>query len=280
MYHRISPPLSSDLDGYLNSTSLYQLNSRTVVKEGLINSDIVLVTAHPDDESMFFTPTILELTKHDYNNEFHLLCFSNGNYDGLGETRQREIHTAARYLDISSVKVLGFEDNITKLWETDDVAQTLTVELDEMQLFKPNLVLLTFDQNGVSDHPNHRSLYYGVQKYANDTVAQGGTGPIVLSLKSWPLIEKYSSFIWVNMQLLWKYIQETKLPTLINQKVPDLFPLQTESDSFTIYSDFNAWFVSLATMSYAHYSQIVWYRWIWIFLSKYMNSNELIRVSA
>lgn len=38
----------------------------------------LVVTAHPDDESMFFGPTILTLAQRP-NCEVHLLCLSNGN---------------------------------------------------------------------------------------------------------------------------------------------------------------------------------------------------------
>lgn len=39
---------------------------------------VLFVIAHPDDESMFFGPTILTLTQRP-NCEVHLLCLSNGN---------------------------------------------------------------------------------------------------------------------------------------------------------------------------------------------------------
>jgi N-acetylglucosaminylphosphatidylinositol deacetylase len=40
---------------------------------------ILFVTAHPDDESMFFLPTILDLK---YKFKINLLCLSNGDFDG------------------------------------------------------------------------------------------------------------------------------------------------------------------------------------------------------
>lgn len=41
-----------------------------------INDVILFVTAHPDDESMFFAPTILNLAKEGYS--IYLLCLSAG----------------------------------------------------------------------------------------------------------------------------------------------------------------------------------------------------------
>lgn len=39
---------------------------------------ILLVTAHPDDEAFFFTPTIVSILKHQPNSVISLLCLSSG----------------------------------------------------------------------------------------------------------------------------------------------------------------------------------------------------------
>eukprot|EP01043_Picozoa_sp_COSAG02_P095334 COSAG02_NODE_31709_length_528_cov_10.728868_1_plen_48_part_10 len=46
------------------------------------------MTAHPDDESMFFGPALL--CRHG-GQQVKLLCLSTGNADGLGETRKQEL---------------------------------------------------------------------------------------------------------------------------------------------------------------------------------------------
>ena len=84
----------------------------------------VIVTAHPDDECMFFAPTIATLRRHGV--EVHLLCLSTGmharlfgggscggcltwcddvsagagDYEGLGEQRQQELVDSAAVLGI------------------------------------------------------------------------------------------------------------------------------------------------------------------------------------
>lgn len=84
----------------------------------------VIVTAHPDDECMFFAPTIATLRRHGV--EVHLLCLSTGmrarlfgggscggcltwcddvsagagDYEGLGERRQQELVDSAAVLGI------------------------------------------------------------------------------------------------------------------------------------------------------------------------------------
>jgi len=39
---------------------------------------ILLLIAHPDDEAMFFAPTLLELTRPELGNHVKILCLSSG----------------------------------------------------------------------------------------------------------------------------------------------------------------------------------------------------------
>jgi len=39
---------------------------------------ILLLIAHPDDEAMFFAPTLLALTRPDLQNHVKILCLSSG----------------------------------------------------------------------------------------------------------------------------------------------------------------------------------------------------------
>ena len=61
-----------------------------------------LVTAHPDDEVMFFAPALLCLGE-----EFtiHILCLSTGDYDGLGAMRKLELTKACAQLGIPPERV-------------------------------------------------------------------------------------------------------------------------------------------------------------------------------
>lgn len=44
----------------------------------LQNKRICLLIAHPDDEAMFFAPTVLALTRPELGNHLKILCFSTG----------------------------------------------------------------------------------------------------------------------------------------------------------------------------------------------------------
>ncbi|KAG7884516.1 hypothetical protein KL938_001643 [Ogataea parapolymorpha] len=247
--------------------SLYELNQATVTEHSLSDADVIFVTAHPDDESMFFSPVIVELSKAKYNNALHLICFSDGNFDGLGETRQQELIRAASILGFQTHKTLDYVDNIHEEWDTSAIAATLAKELKELPLHKSKQILVSFDEEGVSGHPNHKSLYYGVQNYSKKHKLR------FFKLKSWPVAAKYSAFVITNVELIARLFKNCSaihkyLPSLVNY-IPD------QGQAIKIYANFNSWFLNLATMTYAHYSQIVWYRWLWIFLSRYMNCNEL-----
>lgn len=58
---------------------------------------VLLVIAHPDDECLFFGPTILKLTKSAHC-DFHLLCLSSGNHYKKGAQRKLELKVILSYL--------------------------------------------------------------------------------------------------------------------------------------------------------------------------------------
>jgi hypothetical protein len=68
----------------------------------LRNKRICLVIAHPDDEAMFFAPTVLGLANPDTGNHVKILCLSTGDAEGLGETRKQELKKSAKLLGLRS----------------------------------------------------------------------------------------------------------------------------------------------------------------------------------
>ena len=78
---------------------------------------ILLVTAHPDDECLFFAPTLLSLLEQQpivgaeksQAPEVFSLCLSTGNADGLGNIRKDELER--------SLDVLGIEKE--RRWVVD-----------------------------------------------------------------------------------------------------------------------------------------------------------------
>ncbi|KAG0592108.1 hypothetical protein KC19_1G225600 [Ceratodon purpureus] len=129
---------------------------------GKIN--VLLVVAHPDDESMFFGPTLLSLAQLGVYN-IRALCFSTGNADGLGSVRKSEMATACSVLKIPTENVdvvdhPALQDGFSSLWDQTVIVNLLrkTVEDHNVQ------VILTFDSHGISGHPNHRAVHSGVRE--------------------------------------------------------------------------------------------------------------------
>ena len=65
---------------------------------------VLLVMAHPDDETMFFGPTILNLSRQEETKVF-LLCLSTGDYRNKGLIRKRELYDACGILGIPEERI-------------------------------------------------------------------------------------------------------------------------------------------------------------------------------
>ncbi|XP_037057258.1 N-acetylglucosaminyl-phosphatidylinositol de-N-acetylase isoform X2 [Peromyscus leucopus] len=91
-------------------------------------SRALLVIAHPDDEAMFFAPTVLGLAR--LEQPVFLLCFSTGNYYNQGEIRKKELLQSCDVLGIPPPNVTiidnsEFPDDPRVQWDTERVASTL-----------------------------------------------------------------------------------------------------------------------------------------------------------
>lgn len=93
---------------------------------------ICLLIAHPDDEAMFFAPTILSLSRSELNNQIFILCLSSGDADGLGTIRKQELVASALQLGVTSkehVVVLEderFPDSMGRTWDAKEISKILT----------------------------------------------------------------------------------------------------------------------------------------------------------
>ncbi|XP_031131364.1 probable N-acetylglucosaminyl-phosphatidylinositol de-N-acetylase isoform X2 [Ipomoea triloba] len=125
---------------------------------GSLKRNVLLVIAHPDDESMFFAPTINYLTSKGHN--VHILCMSTGNADGMGDTRKQELYLAAATLKVSpqQVNILDhpdLQDGFGKIWNSDLLAGIVKEEVDGHSID----VVISFDNYGVSGHCNHCDVH-------------------------------------------------------------------------------------------------------------------------
>ena len=132
------------------------ISSRDFIKK-FENKKILIITAHPDDEVMFFTPLINSF-KHC---QFTLLCLSNGNSAGLGKIREKELENACKFLGINGLEIVNnksLEDGMDKFWNKEIVAQVITKTIEKSL---PDAIF-SFDEFGISMHPNHIAIRNGL----------------------------------------------------------------------------------------------------------------------
>ncbi|GAD96071.1 N-acetylglucosaminyl-phosphatidylinositol deacetylase, putative [Paecilomyces variotii No. 5] len=278
----------------------------------LYNKRICLLIAHPDDEAMFFAPTLLALTKPALGNHIKILCLSTGDADGLGHIRQKELQKSAMHLGLrseSDVFVVDnparFPDSMTKTWAESDISSLLA------SAFAPNLsstsstpsangsssrrkqntsdkdapfatidVLLTFDKHGVSNHPNHRSLYYGALAFLR-SLMKGKTGyscPVTLyTLSTTNILRKYAGVLDAPVTMFVGAMSNLRdvLGGSKIKKVKSSTGGSTAPGRLLFVSNVNQWLRAQGAMTKAHQSQMVWFRWGWITIGRYMVVNDL-----
>ncbi|OJJ51000.1 hypothetical protein ASPZODRAFT_55518 [Penicilliopsis zonata CBS 506.65] len=257
------------------------------------NKRICLLIAHPDDEAMFFAPTVLALTKPDLGNHLKILCLSTGNADGLGPIRKKELVQSALHLGVrneSDVFVVDdpkFQDSMLRMWKESDVSALLASAFAPEMIgasdptLNPNStptidVLLTFDQHGVSNHPNHRSLYHGAVHFIR-SLGKGKEGlacPVSLyTLTTTNILRKYAGVLDAPVTMFIgavKGIASSGVKQRGNGN-PEFPP------RLLFVSSVAEWLHAQSAMVKAHQSQMVWFRWGWITIGRYMTVNDLKR---
>lgn len=125
-------------------------------------------------------------------------------------------------------------------------------------------VLITFDATGVSSHPNHISLYHGARQFISSLTKNrsGWQCPVDLyTLSSINILRKYTSFLDAVVSMAIVTLQKSSKGT---HPSPLLF-LSGPGEVRTAQQ----------AMTNAHISQMRWFRWGWIGMSRYMVVNDL-----
>lgn len=122
---------------------------------------VLLLTAHPDDETMFFGPTLLALgqkySSDDYHIQLYIHCLSKGL--NCGNVRLEEMKKAAPLFQVSEERLLVDDLEDGQDWSVEDVAQRLARTVQRWKID----ILLTFDHGGVSGHKNHIQCFRGAE---------------------------------------------------------------------------------------------------------------------
>lgn len=215
-----------------------------------IGATNLLVIAHPDDESMFFGPTVLNIL--DLNKTLVILCMTTGDADGLGHIRVDEMsNVARRFGDMVSLSIINdtrIPDNMNADWNHSLIADYIELELSKKQ----NSIgtLITFDDYGISSHLNHRSLHKSVLEVKKRKTT---TNLNYYQLESVSLWRKYLGLL-------------DSVPTLLTSLFDDgTIRLALDSGKRD----------ELRKNLEMHASQMVWFRKLYMYFSRYMIYNEL-----
>ncbi|XP_037493180.1 probable N-acetylglucosaminyl-phosphatidylinositol de-N-acetylase isoform X2 [Jatropha curcas] len=205
--------------------------------------NVLLVVAHPDDESMFFSPTINYLISRGHN--LHILCLSIGNADGIGNIRKRELYKACAVLKVPFQK-----DGFGQVWDHKMLAKIIEEEVSSNDID----VIVTFDSYGISGHCNHRDVHHGVRKLVHENSR---------SIEAWELVStnilrKYSGSldVWLSMLSASKYSKRA-MHCLVNEQPHKSFHAMAE-----------------------HSSQWVWFRKLFVAFSSYTYVNTLRKIDV
>lgn len=136
-------------------------------------------------------------------------------------------------------------------------------------------VILTFDKHGVSNHPNHRSLYHGAVHFMRTLMKDkaGFASPVTLyTLTSLPIWRKYAGVLDAPLSMLQGAWSNVWTGLTGKKKKADDGPVR-----LLFVSSIGEWMTAQSAMVKCHQSQMVWFRWGWITIGRYMTVNDLKR---
>jgi N-acetylglucosaminylphosphatidylinositol deacetylase len=152
---------------------------------------------------------------------------------------------------ISNLLTTGFAPNMTSVSPKE--APQATVD-----------AIITFDAHGVSGHPNHKSLHDGAHAFLKALMHRhsGWECPVKLyTLTTTSIFRKYLSLVDAPATIIGAILRKKQLGDF---PTPLLF-----------VSSPAGYRTAQKAMTTAHESQMRWFRWGWITLSRYMVLNDL-----
>ncbi|GAA5848925.1 hypothetical protein JCM5353_000168 [Sporobolomyces roseus] len=233
--------------------------SQTISTDLKNATSVLWVIAHPDDESFFFAPSILNLLNEERGVRGSLLCLSIGDYEGVGAIRKMELQESCATLGIESSRCSAInhpqlQDSPTADWPGSVIKEIVKQHVDEWGVD----AIITFDGYGVSGHANHRSLYEHLSAAKQDEAFETP----VYSVRSSNVLAKYTSLLLLPFALLKHFLSST---------------LQSSSTSSLFVSSFDHY--ARARQSFkAHQSQSRWFRTLFVSASRYLWYVQVDRV--
>jgi N-acetylglucosaminylphosphatidylinositol deacetylase len=169
---------------------------------------------------------------------------SNGNFDGQGLVREKELKQSCLSFGVERVEILSFLDGPDEEWDVEQGATELQKQVEKIGNVK---TILTFDAFGVSGHPNHKAAFE-MCRLLHQKNRQ--TNVLVLHSKMW--LSKYLGFL------------EMLISVIFAPK--DVF--------FLSFSPMAVY----AKMNRSYPSQFVWFRKLFVIFSSYSYFNSYTKL--
>jgi len=233
--------------------------------------NFLIVVAHPDDECLFFSPTILGLISR--GKIGHILVLSKGNSLGLGPIREKELNGSCQKLGVDlsrclSLNLTDLQDNFYRWWPKRNISEIVEKYIKQFQID----LVITFDRGGISGHLNHRSIAIGIEYY----IANANRTPLIYQISTVSSLFEYSSILDLFRTII-KFLPRL-CRSLFSTIFPFLFSPPNNQRALFVSSPFG-YFKGLKAF-HAHHSQVLWYRHIYTTFSRHMFINDLIKVSV
>ncbi|MGZ3700859.1 MAG: PIG-L family deacetylase [Bdellovibrionota bacterium] len=117
----------------------------------------LLVVAHPDDETIFFSGVLL--TKRDL--PWHVICLTDGNADGRGTERHAELLAATKLLGVKTVEQWDYRDIFAQRLPVDEIAARL-------RALPPPKEVFAHGPMGEYGHPHHQDACLATHRAFGD----------------------------------------------------------------------------------------------------------------
>ncbi|XP_024080629.1 N-acetylglucosaminyl-phosphatidylinositol de-N-acetylase [Cimex lectularius] len=209
---------------------------------------VLLVTAHPDDECMFFGPTVLQLLK---TSNLYLVCLSSGDYYGEGHVRREELWASCATLGINPNNIQLYHhdallDDPIGEWNDILIANIILSQIETLAID----MVISFDGSGVSGHKNHISIYKGLEYLRTNNMLPNDCECYALN----------------TVSILRKFFGVMNI----------LFDISFSS--YVLTCSYKEQQIIKLAMS-KHASQYIWFRKVFMFFSRYTYINSFTRTS-
>lgn len=166
-----------------------------------------------------------------------------------------------------------FPDSMTTKWDTEKIVKVLQERFGPSrdELLQVD-VIITFDAEGISSHPNHISLYHGARAFIS-SLADGQRQAAAAQLYTLTTVNVFRKYSGILDTLATSSLLAA--PRLFSDQSGDGGGKEITGSNLVYMHGFRKWLTAREAMTRAHVSQMRWFRYGWITLSRYMFVNEL-----